>query len=113
MGFPPTGPAISESSDRRSSAIPGHSRLHFMRNTSNRVTRARRTCLEKAGYVLAGVGIVLLLLVGVVLPFNLFGGQHHYYRVAPAENGWIMAAALTALGALLVLIGRALRTTNR
>jgi fumarate reductase subunit D len=84
-----------------------------MRNTSNRVTQALRTWLEKAGYVLAGVGIVLLLLVGVVLPFTLFGGQHHYYRVAPAENGWIMAAALTALGALLVVIGRALRTTNR
>ena len=82
-------------------------------NTSNRVTRARRAWLEKAGYVLAGIGIVLLQLVGVVLPFNLFDGQHHYYRVASADNGWIMAAALTALGALLVLIGRALRTTNR
>ncbi|WP_124462278.1 hypothetical protein [Variovorax sp. KBW07] len=85
----------------------------FMRNTSNKATRTRRTWLERTGYVLAGVGILLLILLSSVLPINLFGDHRHYYRVAPVENGWIMAAVLSALGILLALIGRVRRTKSR
>jgi hypothetical protein len=111
FGVRPIGQQFELRSDWLQSAEPDIQ--DFMRNTSNKVTRTRRTWLERTGYVLAGVGILLLILLSVVLPIDLFGGEHHYYRVAPAESGWIMAAALSALGIFLVLIGRARRTKSR
>jgi hypothetical protein len=65
------------------------------------------------GYVLMAAGILVLLPFGDLLPIDLFGGPHHYYRVVPTEHSWIVEASLIGSGILLVLLGRALRTKGQ
>jgi hypothetical protein len=68
----------------------------------------------KTGYVLTAAGTLLLLvLFSSLLPVELLGGPHHYYRVVPSDHGWTIAATLTGLGMVLVLIGRMLRIKGR
>lgn len=71
--------------------------------------QTRLTWLVRMGYALIVLGILLLLPLGELLPVNLFGGAHHYYRVVPTEHSWLMEALLIGLGMLLVLVCRALR----
>ena len=71
------------------------------------------TWLVRMGYVLMALGILLLLPLGELLPVDLFGGMHHYYRVVPTEHSWLMEAVLIGLGMLLVLVGRALRNKGQ
>ncbi|MBT2305516.1 hypothetical protein J7E70_34565 [Variovorax paradoxus] len=84
-----------------------------MSTNADEAKQTRLLWLVRVGYVLMAVGILLLLLLGVLLPVNLFEGLHHYYRVVPAEHGWILPASLVGLGMLLVLVGWALRTGGR
>ena len=82
--------------------------------TSDEEMRRRLAWLVKAGYVLTAVGTLLLLvLFSFLLPVELLGGPHHYYRIVPSDHGWIIAATLTGFGIVLVLIGRMLRTKGR
>jgi hypothetical protein len=67
----------------------------------------------RVGYVLMAVGILLLFPFADLLPVDLFGGPHHYYRVVPAEHSWVVEASLIGIGMLLVLLGRALRTKDQ
>lgn len=82
-----------------------------MKTTSDKATQTRLKWLVGVGYVLIGVG-VLLLLLSFVLPVDLFAGPHHHYRVVPAEHGWVMAVSPIGLGIFLVLIGRASRSRS-
>lgn len=59
------------------------------------------------------LGILLLLPLGDLLPVDLFGGMHYYYRVVPTEHSWLMEALLIGLGMLLVLVGRAVRNKGQ
>ena len=71
--------------------------------------QTRLASLVRMGYVLMALGILLLLPLGDLLPVDLFGDMHHYYRVVPTEHGWLMEASLIGVGILFVLVGRALR----
>lgn len=73
----------------------------------------RLTWLVRVGYALMTVGALLLLPLGELLPVDLFGGPHHYYRVVPTEHNWVMEASLIGFGMLLVLLGRTLRTKGQ
>lgn len=85
-----------------------------MAMTSDEGTRRRLAWLVKTGYVLTATGTLLLLvLFSFLLPVELLGGPHHYYRVVPSDHGWIIAATLTGFGVMFVLIGRMLRTKGR
>lgn len=75
--------------------------------------QTRLTWLVKMGYVLMALGVLLLLPLGDLLPVDLFGVMHHYYRVVPAEHSWLMEALLIGLGMLLVLAGRLWRNKGR
>jgi hypothetical protein len=81
--------------------------------TSDKETRGRLAWLVKTGYVLTAAGTLLLVLFSSLLPVELLGGPHHYYRVVPSDHGWIIAVTLTGLGMVLVLIGRMLRIKGR
>ena len=84
-----------------------------MKTTFDKATQTRRKWLVAVGYALIGAGILLLLLLSFVLPVDWSAGPNHYYRVAPAEHGWVIAALPLGLGVLLVLMGRALRSRSR
>jgi TRAP-type C4-dicarboxylate transport system permease small subunit len=84
-----------------------------MNTTSDDATRTRFTWLVRVGYALVVVGVLLLFLLGAHLPIDMFGGPHHFYRLAPAERGWVVAALPVGLGVLLVRVGRALRSRSR
>lgn len=84
-----------------------------MNTTSDEAKQMRLLWLVRAGYVLMAVGALLLLLLSVLLPVNLFDGPNHYYRVVPTEHGWMLPAALVGLGTLLVLIGKGRRARGR
>ncbi|RTQ34486.1 hypothetical protein EJP69_08635 [Variovorax gossypii] len=75
--------------------------------------QTRPTWLVRMGYISIALGILLLLPLGDLLPVDLFGGVHHYYRVVPAEHSWLVEALLIGLGMLLVLVGRALRNKGQ
>ena len=87
-------------------AVRGARSGHPAKNMNMKQTHL--TWLARVGYALLALGILLLLPLGDLLPVDLFGGMHHYYRVVPTEHSWLMEASLIGLGMLLVLVGRAL-----
>ena len=78
-----------------------------------KMKKTRLTWLVRVGYVLISVGILLLLPLSDLLPVDLFGDSHHYYRVVPTERSWVMEATSIGIGMLLVLVGRTLRTKDQ
>ena len=83
-----------------------------MNTDLQRPNQTRLQWLVRVGYVLMGVGLLLLLLLAA-LPVEFFTGSLHYYRVVPTEQSWFIAALPMGLGVLLVLIARTLRSKIR
>lgn len=70
--------------------------------------------LVRVGYVLMGIGVLLvLLLTALPLVLSIFSGPHQYFRVVPAEHSWPIAALPVGLGLLLVLVARTLRSKGQ
>lgn len=77
-----------------------------------RPNQTRLQWLVRVGYVLMGVGLLLMLLLAA-LPIHIFTGSPNYYRLVPTEQSWFIAALPMGLGVLLVLIARTLRSRSR
>lgn len=91
-----------------------HNHLNLMStNHPHRPGKTRRLqWLVRVGYVLMGVGVLLVLLLAA-LPIFFFTGPQQYYRVVPTEHSWLIAALPMGLGVLLVLVARTLRSKGR
>lgn len=83
-----------------------------MKTDLQRANQTHLQWLGRAGYVLMGVGLLLVLLLAA-LPVEFFTGSLHYYRVVPTGHSWFIAALPVGLGVLLVLMARTLRSKSR
>jgi len=83
-----------------------------MKTDLQRPNQKRLQLLVRAGYVLMGVGLLLVLLLAA-LPVDFFTGSLHFYRVVPTGHSWFIAALPMGVGVVLVLIARTLRSKNR
>lgn len=93
-----------------------HNPLNLM--NTNHLHRPDKTrllqWLVRVGYVLMGVGVLLVLLhAALPLVLSIFSGPQQYYRVVPAEHRWLISALPVGLGLLLVLVARTLRSKGR
>lgn len=85
-----------------------------MKTQANNSTPTRLKWLLRVGYGLLGLG-VLLIMLPVVMPFDLFSGSHQFHRVVASDPDWLMDAmpiALMGIGALLVLAVRVIRSKD-
>lgn len=83
-----------------------------MNTDLQRHNQTRLQWLVRAGCVLMGVGLLLVLLLAA-LPVDFFTGSLHFYRAVPTGHSWFIAALPVGLGVLLVLMARTLRSKSR